>query len=117
MGFGDGVLRNSRHVTTLLSRRWSRLLGKLCLRLFDELQHGLDALQGLGAAPEKHDVDVPVAAFKTASVHMGDGFAQDERAGDELAVDEGLAGDINGLVLKRFVFVFGKYHAANLVFA
>jgi hypothetical protein len=53
---------------------------------------------------------MPVATLENASFQMIDRLTQDQRAGDELAADERLAADVDGLVLEGFAFVLGEEH-------
>src|SRR5439155_26198478 len=82
----------------------------MLLGLLDHIHEGLDLAEGFGAAPHEDPVYVPVAAFEGAAFEVVDGLAEDEGAGDEVAADEGLAADIDGLVEEGFAFVFGEEH-------
>jgi hypothetical protein len=44
---------------------------------------------------------------------MVNGLAKDQGAGDEAATNEGVAADVNGLVLKNHAFVFGDEHRCD----
>src|SRR6185295_9769627 len=71
------------------------LLG-LGLGLLDQADERLDLADRLGAAPHQHPVNVPVATLKRAALEMVNGFAKNQGACREGAIDERLAADVNG---------------------
>ena len=90
------------------------LVAERDLGLLDAIDERFKLDDRLGASPHQHPVDVPVAPVEGTVLQEIDRLPQNQRAVDEAAIEERLAADVNGLVLKSYLLMLGQEHDATI---